>query len=80
MIFDLGTFWGAIAEDIAAAEPPTGFQGITSYIKHSPAFDLQLIRGTRTNNLLVQSLIAGLISWLFLPAVAAGMYFDVPVM
>ncbi|XP_030541221.2 photosynthetic NDH subunit of subcomplex B 5, chloroplastic [Rhodamnia argentea] len=41
-----GTFWGAIAEDIAAVEPPTGFQG--------------------------------LISWLFLPAVAAGMYFDVP--
>ncbi|XP_030440928.2 photosynthetic NDH subunit of subcomplex B 5, chloroplastic-like [Syzygium oleosum] len=42
-----GTFWGAIAEDIAAVEPPTGFQG--------------------------------LISWLFLPVVAAGMYLDVPV-
>ncbi|KAK6914016.1 hypothetical protein RJ641_021337 [Dillenia turbinata] len=41
-----GSFWGAIADDIAAVEPPTGFQG--------------------------------LISWLFLPAVAAGMYFHVP--
>uniref|UniRef100_A0A9I9CP97 Photosynthetic NDH subunit of subcomplex B 5, chloroplastic n=1 Tax=Cucumis melo TaxID=3656 RepID=A0A9I9CP97_CUCME len=40
------TFWGAIADDIAAVGPPTGFQG--------------------------------LISWLFLPAVAAGMYFNVP--
>ncbi|KAK9287989.1 hypothetical protein L1049_016434 [Liquidambar formosana] len=43
-----GTFWGAIAEDYKAVEPPTGFQG--------------------------------LISWLFLPSVAAGMYFRVPVM
>ncbi|XVF62997.1 hypothetical protein PTKIN_Ptkin09bG0053700 [Pterospermum kingtungense] len=41
-----GTFWGAIADDIEAIEPPTGFQG--------------------------------LISWLFLPAVAAGMFFNVP--
>ncbi|XP_021291521.1 photosynthetic NDH subunit of subcomplex B 5, chloroplastic [Herrania umbratica] len=41
-----GTFWGAIADDIAAIEPPTGFQG--------------------------------LISWLFLPAIAAGMFFNVP--
>ncbi|KAK3043499.1 hypothetical protein RJ639_002078 [Escallonia herrerae] len=41
-----GTFWGSIAEDYAAIEPPTGFQG--------------------------------LISWLFLPAVAAGMYFHAP--
>ncbi|KAI9196236.1 hypothetical protein LWI28_022143 [Acer negundo] len=41
-----GTFWGAIADDFKAVEPPSGFQG--------------------------------LISWLFLPAVAAGMYFDVP--
>ncbi|XWS08888.1 hypothetical protein CRYUN_Cryun40dG0039200 [Craigia yunnanensis] len=42
----LGTFWGAIADDIDAIEPPTGFQG--------------------------------LISWLFLPTVAAGMFFNVP--
>lgn len=41
-----GTFWGAVAEEYNAMEPPTGFQG--------------------------------LISWLFLPAVAAGMYFNVP--
>ncbi|XP_038878594.1 photosynthetic NDH subunit of subcomplex B 5, chloroplastic [Benincasa hispida] len=41
-----GTFWGAIADDIAAVGPPTGFQGV--------------------------------ISWLFLPAVAAGMYFNIP--
>ncbi|GLT99490.1 hypothetical protein SLE2022_169270 [Rubroshorea leprosula] len=41
-----GTFWGAIADDIAAVEPPSGFQGF--------------------------------ISWLFLPAVAAAMYFNVP--
>ncbi|KAJ7954801.1 NAD(P)H dehydrogenase 18 [Quillaja saponaria] len=41
-----GTFWGAIAEEVAATEPPTGFQG--------------------------------LISWLFLPAIAAGMFFHVP--
>ncbi|PPD91796.1 hypothetical protein GOBAR_DD11262 [Gossypium barbadense] len=41
-----GTFWGAIADDIEAIEPPTGFQGF--------------------------------ISWLFLPAVAAGMFFNVP--
>ncbi|KAG6732740.1 photosynthetic NDH subunit of subcomplex B 5, chloroplastic [Carya illinoinensis] len=41
-----GTFWGAIAEDIAAVEPPTGFQG--------------------------------LISWLFLPAIATGMFMHVP--
>ncbi|KAL1535761.1 photosynthetic NDH subunit of subcomplex B 5, chloroplastic-like [Salvia divinorum] len=43
---DRGSFWGSIAEDYAAIGPPTGFQG--------------------------------LISWLFLPAIAAGMYFDVP--
>lgn len=43
---DRGTFWGAIADDIRAVEPPSGFQG--------------------------------LISWLFLPAVAVGLYFDVP--
>ncbi|KAI4317930.1 hypothetical protein L6164_025756 [Bauhinia variegata] len=41
-----GTFWEAIAEEIAAAEPPTGFQG--------------------------------LISWLFPPAIAAGVFFNVP--
>ncbi|XP_027365414.1 photosynthetic NDH subunit of subcomplex B 5, chloroplastic [Abrus precatorius] len=41
-----GTFWGTIAEEIAAAEPPTGFQG--------------------------------LISWLFPPAIVAGVYFNVP--
>ncbi|OMO54746.1 hypothetical protein CCACVL1_27624 [Corchorus capsularis] len=41
-----GTFWGAIADDIAAVGPPTGFQG--------------------------------LMSWLFLPAIAAGMFFNVP--
>ncbi|RVX22197.1 Photosynthetic NDH subunit of subcomplex B 5, chloroplastic [Vitis vinifera] len=40
---DKGTFWGAIAEDYAAVEPPQGF-----------------------------------ISWAFLPAIAAGMYFNVP--
>ncbi|KAG9152769.1 hypothetical protein Leryth_023565 [Lithospermum erythrorhizon] len=43
---DKGTFWGSVAEDYAAIEPPTGFQG--------------------------------LISWLFLPAIATGMYFDAP--
>ncbi|KAG6395176.1 hypothetical protein SASPL_145815 [Salvia splendens] len=43
---DRGSFWGSIAEDYASMDPPTGFQG--------------------------------LISWLFLPAIAAGMYFDVP--
>ncbi|KAJ4722577.1 NAD(P)H dehydrogenase 18, partial [Melia azedarach] len=41
-----GTFWGAIADDVKAVEPPTGFQGF--------------------------------ISWVFLPAVAAGIYFNVP--
>ncbi|KAK7393750.1 hypothetical protein VNO78_22314 [Psophocarpus tetragonolobus] len=41
-----GTFWGSIAEEIAAAEPPTGFQGF--------------------------------ISWLFPPAVALAVYFNVP--
>uniref|UniRef100_A0A175YJ13 Uncharacterized protein n=1 Tax=Daucus carota subsp. sativus TaxID=79200 RepID=A0A175YJ13_DAUCS len=40
------SFWGSIAEDYAAIDPPTGFQG--------------------------------LISWLFLPAVAVAMYFDAP--
>lgn len=40
------SFWESIAEDYTAIGPPTGFQG--------------------------------LISWLFLPAVAAGMYFNVP--
>ncbi|KAL0348935.1 UNVERIFIED_CONTAM: Photosynthetic NDH subunit of subcomplex B 5, chloroplastic [Sesamum angustifolium] len=43
---DKGSFWGSIAEDYAAIGPPSGFQG--------------------------------LISWLFLPAIAAGMYFNVP--
>ncbi|KAJ9556648.1 hypothetical protein OSB04_011262 [Centaurea solstitialis] len=43
---DKSTFWGSIAEDYAAIDPPTGFQG--------------------------------LISWLFLPAVALGMYLNVP--
>ncbi|CAI0559303.1 unnamed protein product [Linum tenue] len=41
-----GTFWGAIADDIKAVEPPSGFQGF--------------------------------LSWLFLPAIAAGMYLNVP--
>ncbi|KAL1199679.1 Photosynthetic NDH subunit of subcomplex B 5 [Cardamine amara subsp. amara] len=41
-----GTFWGAIGDDIAAVDPPSGFQG--------------------------------LISWMFLPAIATGMYFDAP--
>ncbi|KAK7279308.1 hypothetical protein RJT34_24356 [Clitoria ternatea] len=41
-----GTFWGSLKEEIAAAEPPTGFQG--------------------------------LISWLFPPAIIAGVYFNVP--
>ncbi|XP_020204180.1 photosynthetic NDH subunit of subcomplex B 5, chloroplastic [Cajanus cajan] len=41
-----GTFWGSVAEEIAAAEPPTGFQGI--------------------------------MSWLFPPAIALGVYFNVP--
>ncbi|CAJ1966978.1 unnamed protein product [Sphenostylis stenocarpa] len=41
-----GTFWGSVMEEIAAAEPPTGFQG--------------------------------LMSWLFPPAIALGVYFDVP--
>ncbi|KNA08943.1 hypothetical protein SOVF_158130 [Spinacia oleracea] len=41
-----GSFWGAVAEEYNSMDPPTGFQG--------------------------------LISWLFLPAVAAGMYFNVP--
>jgi hypothetical protein len=26
-----GTFWGLLAEEITAAEPPTGFQGINKY-------------------------------------------------
>ncbi|KAL5542097.1 hypothetical protein UlMin_009807 [Ulmus minor] len=43
---DKGTYWETLSEEIASAEPPTGFQG--------------------------------LISWLFLPAVAAGMYYNVP--
>ncbi|PIN21312.1 hypothetical protein CDL12_05987 [Handroanthus impetiginosus] len=43
---DRGSFWGSVAEDYAAIGPPTGFQG--------------------------------LISWLFLPAIAAGMYFNAP--
>ncbi|KAM6545588.1 hypothetical protein CsatB_026324 [Cannabis sativa] len=41
-----GTFWEALSSEIASVDPPTGFQG--------------------------------LISWLFLPAVAAGMYFNAP--
>ncbi|XP_045814990.1 photosynthetic NDH subunit of subcomplex B 5, chloroplastic [Trifolium pratense] len=41
-----GTFWGAIMDDVIAVGPPTGFQG--------------------------------LISWLFPPAIAAGVFFDVP--
>ncbi|KAI3804256.1 hypothetical protein L1987_25671 [Smallanthus sonchifolius] len=44
---DKSTFWGSIKEDYAAINPPTGFQG--------------------------------LISWLFLPSVALGMYLNVPV-
>ncbi|PON40163.1 Photosynthetic NDH subunit of subcomplex B [Parasponia andersonii] len=43
---DKGTFWGTLAEEFVSVDPPTGFQG--------------------------------LISWLFPPAVAAGMYFNVP--
>ncbi|KZV26319.1 NAD(P)H dehydrogenase 18 [Dorcoceras hygrometricum] len=41
-----GPFWETLSAEYAAFGPPTGFQG--------------------------------LISWLFLPSVAAGMYFDVP--
>ncbi|KAG5554581.1 hypothetical protein RHGRI_012221 [Rhododendron griersonianum] len=40
------TFWGYVAEDYAAVEPPSGFQGF--------------------------------ISWLFPPAIVAGMYFHAP--
>ncbi|KAH6808953.1 dehydrogenase 18 [Perilla frutescens var. frutescens] len=43
---DRVSFWESVAEDYAAIGPPTGFQG--------------------------------LISWLFLPAIAAGMYFNAP--
>ncbi|KAM0030565.1 putative photosynthetic NDH subunit of subcomplex B 5, chloroplastic protein [Helianthus debilis subsp. tardiflorus] len=43
---DKSTFWGSIKEDYEAINPPTGFQG--------------------------------LISWLFLPSVALGMYLNVP--
>ncbi|XP_076928860.1 photosynthetic NDH subunit of subcomplex B 5, chloroplastic-like [Bidens hawaiensis] len=43
---DKSTFWGSIKEDYAGVDPPSGFQG--------------------------------LISWLFLPSVALGMYFNVP--
>lgn len=28
LILISGTFWGAIRDEIAAAEPPTGFQGM----------------------------------------------------
>ncbi|XP_078429838.1 NAD(P)H dehydrogenase 18 [Wolffia australiana] len=41
-----GTFWGSIAEEYKGVEPPSGFQG--------------------------------LISWLFLPAVAAGFAYNIP--
>ncbi|KAI5397366.1 photosynthetic NDH subunit of subcomplex B 5, chloroplastic [Lathyrus oleraceus] len=41
-----GTFWGALKDEIEGAGPPTGFQG--------------------------------LISWLFPPAIAAGVFFNVP--
>ncbi|KAH9609038.1 hypothetical protein KSS87_007652 [Heliosperma pusillum] len=41
-----GSFWGAVADEYNSMEPPTGFQGI--------------------------------MSWLFLPAIAAGMYYNVP--
>ncbi|KAF9618663.1 hypothetical protein IFM89_002358 [Coptis chinensis] len=43
---DKPSFWESVAEEYNAAEPPTGFQGI--------------------------------ISWLFLPAVVAGLKYDVP--
>ncbi|XP_038706076.1 photosynthetic NDH subunit of subcomplex B 5, chloroplastic isoform X2 [Tripterygium wilfordii] len=43
---DTGTMWEALSAEYAACEPPTGFQGI--------------------------------MSWLFLPAIAAGMYFNAP--
>ncbi|PIA45145.1 hypothetical protein AQUCO_01700587v1 [Aquilegia coerulea] len=43
---DESTFWGLVAEEYAAAEPPTGFQAI--------------------------------ISWLFLPAIGAALYYNVP--
>lgn len=29
-LFDSGTFWGSIAEDIETVGPPTGFQGINA--------------------------------------------------
>ena len=29
----IGTFWGAIADDFKAVEPPSGFQGINSYCR-----------------------------------------------
>ncbi|XP_039043984.1 photosynthetic NDH subunit of subcomplex B 5, chloroplastic-like isoform X1 [Hibiscus syriacus] len=65
-----GTFWGAIADDIQAIEPTTGFQAkslhsllLFSYIN----FVIDCFQ-----------LLAGLLSWLFLPAVAAGMFFNAP--
>lgn len=29
----IGTFWGAIADDIKAVDPPSGFQGIKALLK-----------------------------------------------
>lgn len=72
-----GTFWGAIAEEIAAAEPPTGFQGALSIHHWSVAsfYDCQFWFSFAS----CFDSYAGLISWLFPPAIAAGVYFNVPV-
>ena len=69
------TFWGSIAEDYAAVSPPSGFQGT------SASDNLFVLI---TNSFIVTHIdfllhVPGLISWLFLPSVALGMYLNVPV-
>jgi len=59
-------------EEIAAAEPPTGFQGVFFIISHSIFIIMVFF-------LIIIYFYAGLMSWLFPPAIALGVYFNVPV-
>lgn len=69
-----GPFWETVSAEYTSIGPPTGFQGtkISSHL-----FTVILTTTWMWNKLIYSNLHLSIIYWLFLPAVAAGMYFDV---
>lgn len=78
----VGGFWEAVVAEYQAAEPPTGFQGEMVEIVWFSCFFLTTtfcIPLMLNHQVLSCRFLAGLISWLFLPAVTAGLAYHVPV-